>query len=411
MIKEIQIKLWDEVIGYAAYKDNKFIAFEYSKTFPAIYDLAPIMMPRSKDQVWSFDLNYASYHGLPGLLADALPDSYGLQVMDAWFSSQGLALGDITALDRLCYLGTRAMGALEFEPQLTAQDQNRTIEIDKLVQLSQEILTKRLEFKAYIDDLSPLLQIGSSAGGARPKAIVAINPKTGELRSGQIAQTNYEQWLIKLDSLEPSAYTNIEYAYHLMALDCGIEMMESKLLEEQGRSHFLTKRFDRSSCGEKLHMQTLCALAHLDYSEARVHSYEILFRIANLLALTAEDHEQIFRRMVFNVLAKNCDDHTKNFSFLLDKDAKWRLAPAYDLTYAYNPNNYWLREHNMLINGKSNNINAEDLLSYANKFHIKNAKQVIAEIGTVIKDFKHYAKKAGIPKEQTIQISAALGSA
>jgi len=410
VIREIEIKLWDYTAGYAAYTDGKLVAFEYSKDLPAIYELAPITMPRTKQQSWSFDLNPASFHGLPGLLADSLPDSYGQHVIDAWFISQGTNLGDISALDKLCYLGTRAMGALEFQPNISTDAIQNHIELEKLVLLSKEILDKRLNFKADIEDLSPLLQIGSSAGGARAKAVIAINPKTAEIRSGQTKQDGYEQWLIKLDSIQASYYTNIEYAYYLMARDCGIAMVDSKLLEERGRSHFLTKRFDRTDDGSKLHMQTLCALTHLDYNEARVHSYEILFKVANLLNLRQEEREQIFRRMVFNVLAKNCDDHTKNFSFLMNQEARWSLAPAYDLTYAYNPDNYWLKEHNLLVNGKSTNITTADLMIYADRYYIKNAEQIISETKAVIKKFKRYAKKAKLNQGLTNQLYESLTS-
>ena len=416
MIKEIEIRIWNQVAGYAAYKNSRLVYFEYDSNFPQTYDLAPIMMPRARQQVWNFDLNYSTYYGLPGLLADSLPDKYGNQMIDTWFSSQGLALADISALDRLCYLGTRAMGALEFFPNTNEFNSNNQIEISQLIDLSQKVLQERQNFKSSIDEnLSTLIHIGSSAGGARAKAVVAFNAKTGEIRSSQTqSDKGFEQYIIKLDGVsneslgEPLGYTNIEYAYYLMAKACGIEMNQSQLLEEKGRVHFLTKRFDRTEEGEKLHMQTLCALAHLDYNEARVASYEILFRVANLLSLSAFDKEQIFRRMVFNVISRNHDDHTKNFSFLMNRDAKWKLASAYDLTFSYNPDSYWLKEHQLLVNGKSTDIKKEDLLVYAKKFHIKNAKEIIREIQEQCSKFTSFAKKAKVGKERACYITSSL---
>jgi len=416
MIREVEVRIWDQVVGYAAFGSNRLVTFEYDDSFPRHYDLAPIMMSRAKQQIWNFDLNYACFHGLPGLLADSLPDKYGNHMIDTWFASQGIALGEVSVLDRLCYLGTRAMGALEFFPNQSEFYTNTGVDIAALVKLSQAILQERLDFKSHVDNLSSILQIGSSAGGARAKAVIALNTSTGEIRSGQVYQPGFEAWIIKLDSVVGESlsisqgYCNIEYAYYLMAIDCGIEMMESKLLQENGRNHFLTKRFDRTVQGDKFHMQTACALAHLDYNEARVHSYEILFRLASLLNLSMADKEQLFKRMVFNVIARNHDDHTKNFSFLMNKDAQWKLAPAYDLIFSYNPDNYWLKEHNLLINNKSTNINREDLLIYAKNFHIINADGIINHIVEICSQFSKYAKPALIPvkKAKTIQESLLL---
>lgn len=405
MIEEIEIKIGGQVAGYAVYKASRLVYFEYDSKFPLAYDLAPLMMPRSVTQAWSFDLNEATYHGLPGLLADSLPDKYGTQMIDLWFSKNGMALGQVTALDRLCYLGSRAMGALEFFPNYDTKFQDQNLDVEKLIDLSAQILSERMNVTASLEDMATVLQIGSSAGGARAKAVIAFNPKTLEIRSGQVQHgSSFQDWIIKFDGLtqeglsDPLGYTNIEYAYYLMAMDCGIEMMESRLYEEHDRYHFLTKRFDRNN-GEKLHMQTMCALAHLDYNEPRTASYETLFRISNFLQLNAKEREQIFRRMVFNVVARNHDDHTKNFSFLMDQSGKWSLAPAYDLTYSYRPDHYWLKEHNLLINGKSENFIREDLLQLARSFHVKNANDLIDEIVETCSGFKAYAKKAKVSKE------------
>jgi serine/threonine-protein kinase HipA len=407
MIEEIEIRLWDLIVGYAAYRDSRLAYFEYDPKFPELYDLAPLMMPRSQSQIWSFDLNEATFHGLPGLLADSLPDKYGNQMIDIWFAKEGIPLGQVSALDRLCYLGTRAMGALEFFPERFDKSSLKDeIDIADLVNLSGKILQERLDISASIEDLPTILRMGSSAGGARAKAVIALNPQTSEMRSGQIPRKGFEYWIIKLDGItnqsvgDPLGYTNIEYAYYLMAKDCGIDMRPSKLMQENGRSHFLTKRFDRDERGEKLHMQTVCALAHLDYNKPRTVSYEILFRIMNQLALPMSDKEQLFKRMVFNVIGRNHDDHTKNFSFLMNKNAEWRLAPAYDLIFSYNPDHYWLKEHNLLVNGKSTDINRDDLMTLARKFHIKKTEQFIDEIIQVFTKFKSYAKQAGVSKEQ-----------
>ncbi len=406
MIREIEIRLWNLIVGYAAYRNSRLVHFEYDLRFPEIYDLSPIMMPRSKQQVWSFDLNEETFHGLPGLLADSLPDRYGNNMIDAWFAQEGIALGDVSALDKLCYLGTRAMGALEFFPNKDENIQDKAIDLNTLVNLSTEILQKRINQRAAFDDVATIMHIGSSAGGARAKAVIAIHPDTQEIRSGQVRQEGFEYWIIKLDGItneslsDPLGYTNIEYAYYLIARDCGIEMMLSKLIEENGRSHFLTKRFDRSDSYEKLHVQTLCALTHLDYNQARTTSYEILFRVANQLSLTMKEKEQLFLRMVFNVIGRNHDDHTKNFAFLMGIDAKWKLAPAYDLTFSYNPDHYWLKEHNLLINGKSQNITNDDLLIIADTFHIKNAAKMIERIQDKFSNFRKYALQAGVKEER-----------
>ncbi|MDD9897800.1 MAG: type II toxin-antitoxin system HipA family toxin [Candidatus Melainabacteria bacterium] len=410
MINELEIKIWDDVAAYAAYKDSNLVYFEYSKDFPLSYELSPVVMPRVPDRVWSFDLNQATYHGLPGLLADSLPDSYGQGMMDAWFSRSGVSLGQVNSLDRLSYLGTRAMGALEFYPNQENKSKNGDLEIDQLLDISSKILQSRLGFELDEDDVNRVIQIGSSAGGARAKAVIAYNPETGMIRSGQVDNPGFENYIIKLDGvsnealLDPQGYTNIEYAYYLMARDSGIEMSDSLILEKQGRNHFLTKRFDRKADGSKLHMQTLCALAHLDYNSPRVYSYEFLFRLAQRLELPMQDKEQIFKLMVFNVVGRNHDDHTKNFSFLMDRDARWRLAPAYDLTYAFNPKHHWLKEHNLLINAKSTDIRREDLMVYAKQFYIKKAEEYIEAILAIFSKWKDYAQKAKVCKNKAKEI-------
>lgn len=415
MINEIEIRIWDQVLGYAAYKEGRLVYFEYSKKLPLNYEPSPLMMPRVPERVWSFDLNEATYHGLPGLLADSLPDKYGQPMINSWFTKQGISLDNINSLDKLAYLGTRAMGALEFFPNHESTLQNAEIELEKLMDLSSKILQERMEFEIDEDDVNRIIQMSSSAGGARAKAVIAYDPEKGLIRSGQVDNpVGFENYIIKLDGLtneslsDPQGYTNIEYAYYLMAKDSGIEMSESSLLEQSGRSHFLTKRFDRDEDGKKLHMQTLCGLAHLDYNSPRVYSYEFLFRLAQRLGLKMKDKEQIFKVMAFNVIGRNHDDHTKNFSFLMDQAGVWRIAPAYDLTYAFNPNHHWLKEHNLLVNGKSTEINKEDLLVYAKMFQIKDAELFIDQIIEVFRSWSNYATRANVCREKTKEIKENL---
>lgn len=352
---------------------------------------------------------------MPGLLADSLPDSYGDQMINTWLIQNGRSLGDINPLDKLCYLGTRAMGALEFHPELNIKEENKKINLENLIELSSLVLQERTDYSSSLKEVSNLLQIGSSAGGARAKAIIALNPETEEIKSGQIEpEKGFEHWIIKLDGVsnqllnDPQGYTNIEYAYYLIAKEAGITMMPSKLHEENKRCHFLTKRFDRKDNGEKIHMQSFCALAHLDYKQARTSSYETLFKVTNVLKLSITEKEQLFRRMVFNVMGRNCDDHTKNFSFIMDKDGKWQLAPAYDMTFAYNPENFWLKEHNMLINNKSTNINKDDLMLMAKEFSIKNAKQIMEEVKLAFLDFSKYADIAKVDTDKANYIKGQL---
>jgi len=414
VINEVEIKLWDQVLGYAAYKDSRLVFFEYSKNFPLDLEPAPLMMPRKVAKVWSFDLNEATYCGLPGLLADSLPDRYGQDMIDAWFLHHGVALDRVNSLDRLSYLGTRAMGALEFYPNQENQIKNAELELEKVTEISAKILQERMKFEVDEDEVNRVIQVGSSAGGARAKAVIAYNPETKVIRSGQVDNPGFENYIIKLDGLtneslsDPQGYTNIEYAYYLMARDAGIEISESQLLERNGYFHFLTKRFDRKNDGSKLHMQSLCALAHLDYNSPRIYSYEFLFRLAQRLGLKMREKEQIFKVMVFNVVGRNHDDHTKNFSFLMDRDGVWKLAPAYDLTYAYKLDHHWLKEHNLLINDKSSEITRADLLIYAEAFHIKDAGLFIDEIVEVFRNWRAYAKRAKLCKNKAKEIEKSL---
>ena len=310
-----------------------------------------------------------SFKGLPGLLADSLPDKFGNAVIDTWLASQGRAESSFNSVERLCYIGTRGMGALEFEPTISEYSKKeKNIEINKLVDLVNKILNQRSGLYGVltgIDDqevLEDILRVGTSAGGARAKAILAWNPNTKEFRSGQIdLDPGFEHWLLKFDGIsnnrdkeiaDPLGYGKIEYAYYIIAVNIGINMMDSKLHNEGGRSHFMTKRFDRTLNGGKIHAQTLGALAHYDYNLAGSNSYEQAIQVMKHLGLSRQDLEQQVLRTFFNIVGRNQDDHVKNIAFLMDRGGRWTLSPAYDLIYSWNPTGDWTSQHQMSINNK-----------------------------------------------------------
>ena len=425
MVAIANIKLWNNNVGVILWDEMRNLGiFEFDKGFTKLgLDISPILMPLSDfengKRVFSFPtLNNETFKGLPGLLSDSLPDKFGNQIIDAWLAQQGKNIEDFTPVDRLCYIGKRGMGALEFEPinNISTENSNK-IEIEELVKFAKEVLDERTQFHTNTDSekgYSDILQVGSSAGGARAKAIIAYNEKTHEVRSGQIdGLEGFEYWLIKFDGVtnaqlgDPKGYGKIEYAYYLMALDCGIDMSESKLMQENGRSHFMTKRFDRQK-NQKIHMQTLCGLAHFDYNQPRAYSYEQAFQIMRQIKLPYSDFEELYRRMVFNVMSRNQDDHTKNISFLMFPDGKWQLSPAYDITYAFNPENFWLKAHQMSVNGKRENILLEDLLAVAKNVGIKKSKTIIERCNEILFNWVDYAEKAGIESEQIRQIERGL---
>jgi serine/threonine-protein kinase HipA len=350
-----------------------------------------------------------SFKGLPGLLADALPDRYGNELINQWLARQGRPQNSMNPVEMLCFIGTRGIGALEFQPA-TLKESKRTfaVEIDSLVEIAKKMLSKKEAFALNLrtDEekaIPELLRIGTSAGGARPKAVIAYNEITGEVRSGQTgAPKGFEHWLIKLDGVSDvqlgtsHGYGRVEMAYCNMATACGITMMPSRLLEENGRAHFMTRRFDREGGSTKHHIQTFSALKHFDYNAVTSFSYEQLFQTMRELKLTYPEAEQMFRRMVFNVAARNCDDHTKNFSFRLKKDARWELAPAYDLCHAYQPDHRWVSQHALSINGKRTDITREDLLEIGRSIKNKKASEVIDEINATVAQWKKYADESAV---------------
>lgn len=417
------IKIWNRKVGAVLWDESKNVGvFEFDKNFiDSGLDLSPITLSLSEAskgrRVFSFPfLNFETFKGLPGLLADSLPDKFGNQVIDAWLAQQGRTAQSFNPVDRLCYIGKRGMGALEFEPESGQQViPSNTLEIEALVEFAKEVLAERATFKTNLQSeqgFSDILQVGSSAGGARAKAIIAYNQKTGEVRSGQIdGLDSFDYWLIKFDGVtnhqlgDPKGYGNIEYAYYLMATDAGINMMESELKIENQRAHFMTKRFDRVN-NQKMHLQTLCGLAHFDYNLPGAYSYEQALMVMRQMQLPYPDMEELYRRMVFNVMARNQDDHTKNISFLMNPDGKWSLSPAYDITFAFNPSNFWLKAHQMTINGKKENIALNDALSLAKNVNIKKPLQIIEECREAIEKWDDFAEKALILKEQQKEIKS-----
>jgi len=349
---------------------------------------------------------------LPGLLADSLPDKYGNQLINTWLAQNGRPPNSMNPVEQLCFIGARGMGALEFEPsKLKRSKRTFAIEIKSLVEIAQLMLSDREGFEVDLREderkaMGEILKIGTSAGGARPKAVIAFNKKTGEVRSGQtFAPNGFDHWLLKIDGVSDAqvgmshGFGRIEYAYHLMAKDCGIEMMECRLLEENGRAHFMTKRFDREGSNTKHHIQTFCGIQHFDYNNLYGYSYEQLFQTMRMLKLTYPEAEQMFRRMVFNVMSTNYDDHTKNFSFRLKQGGKWELAPAYDLCYSYDPTNVWVSQHTLSINGKHKGLNKADLITVAKANNIKKGEKIIEEIKTIVCRWPDYADQVSVSNE------------
>lgn len=423
MITTAFVKIWGETVGAVAWNAATGIAsFEYdSKFISTKLDLAPLKMPitNSAKRIFSFPelRDLKTFKGLPGLLADVLPDDYGNQLINSWLAQNGRPENSMNPVELLCFIGTRGMGAIEFEPsQLKPSKRAFDIEIDSLISISQKMLLKREDFQTNLSEdeqkaMLDILKIGTSAGGARPKAIITYNEKTGQVKSGQTtAPKGFEHWLIKLDTVsdiqfgESTGYGRIEMAYYLMATACGIEMTECKLMEENGRAHFMTKRFDREGATQKHHIQTLCAMQHYDFNQIMSFSYEQVFQTMRLLRVPYPQAEQMFKRMVFNVIARNCDDHTKNFAFRLKQGGVWELAPAYDICFAYRPESEWVSQHNLSINGKRKNITKEDLLAVAKSMNIKKANRIIEQISETVVDWYTYAEQAKVEKHHKVAI-------
>lgn len=410
-----EVRLWGRTIGAVSMDDERdYAAFQYTGEFAASgIQVAPLTLPLSS-RVYEFpELSRATFHGLPGLLADSLPDRFGNALIDAWLATRGRTAESFSAIERLCYTGTRGMGALEFAPVLGPKPRKSTVvHIDELVRLASEILTERQDFRRTLSAasrqkaLADILKVGTSAGGARAKAIIAWNRKTNEVRSGQVAAgPGFSYWLLKFDGVagnkdkeldDPQGYGVIEYAYSLMARAAGITMSECRLLEEHGRRHFMTRRFDRRPDGGKLHMQSLGALAHLDYNRAGAHAYEQAFLAIRQLGLPMAAMEEQFRRMLFNIVGRNQDDHVKNIAFLMNQEGEWALAPAFDVTYSHNPSGSWTATHQMTLNGKRDQFVMADLRAGAKSAGLKRgrAEAILDEVGTAVGRWKEFAGRA-----------------
>ena len=412
-----EVWLWGRRIGAVTLPTNdRFATFEYTPEFAASgIEVSPITMPLGRSLYRFPSLPSDSFHGLPGLLADSLPDKYGNALIDAWLATQGRLPSDFNAVERLCYTGARGMGALEFRPAdgptLTTSEK---IEIDELTKLASEVLTHRADLKVTFagrhkaEALREILRVGTSAAGARAKAIIAWNPTTNEVRSGQVtAPDGFEYWLIKFDGVannrdrelvNPQGFGAIEYAYSQMALAAGITMAPCRLFEEGGRRHFMTQRFDRLPDGGKLHMQSLAALAHLDFNDPRANSYEQAFVAMRALSLPQSQITQQFRRMIFNIVGRNQDDHVKNIAFLMDRSGRWSLSPAFDIGYSYNPDGDWTSQHQMSVNFKRDRFTLDDLIAAGRSADVRarEVKDILAEVTESVSRWRVFAKDADV---------------
>lgn len=418
-VAAVEVRIWDRTVGAVALDPRLgYYAFEYAPRFIADgIELAPLTMPlaKARDPFVFTDLPELTYKRLPALLADALPDDFGNALIDAWMASQGVAPSNITPLDRLAYMGKRGLGALEFRPARGPHTASSTaIDLAALVESARHAVHGEIDTDAHAKAaLMQIIQVGTSAGGARAKAAVAWNPATGELRAGQFdVPDGFEHWLLKFDGMGTDRelgasrhYGRIEYAYHLMARAAGIDMTPCRLLEENGRAHFMTRRFDRDG-NRKHHLQTLCAIAHVDYKQRATHDYSQLLLTIQRLGLDHAALEEAFRRMTFNVMAANCDDHSKNYSFLLREGGGWSLTPAYDLTHAHNPNGEWTSQHLMGVNGKFSGITRDDLLTTADRFGIGAARKIIQVVAEAVAAWPSFAGEAGLDREEIVRVQA-----
>ncbi len=423
------VELWGKRIGAVTWVANRGICiFQYTPEFGSSgIEVSPLQMP-SRETPYEFPgLSKETFKGLPGMLADSLPDRFGNALINAWLACQRRTEASFNPVERLCYTGTRGMGALEYRPAITGPSTAaRKVEVSRLVALSSRVLsdrenlTGRLSGEKDARDIEDILRVGTSAGGARAKATLAWNERTGEFRSGQIeAGSGHTHWLIKFDGVDenrngeladPKGFGRIEYAYHLMAVKAGIVMMPCRLHEEGGRAHFMAKRFDRTDAGDKLHYQSLCALRHFDFNMAGVYSYEQALQTIRSLTLPAEDIEQQVRRALFNIIARNQDDHVKNIGFIMDKEGEWRLSPAFDVVYSYNPNGSWTFQHQMSLGGKRDGFHLSDLVAFGEFAGLKRrrANAVIAEIIAAVRQWTEFAERAKVHDGHIVRIQRTL---
>jgi len=420
------VNLWGHRVGAVALDDAGVGVFEYDQDFLKLgLDIAPITMPleeaRSGHTLHSFPaLNRETFKRLPGLLADCLPDKFGQAIVNTWLARQGRSPDEFSIIERLCYTGSRAMGALEFMPPITRHmDQAVDVDIDEMVRLVREIVIHRKRLGVSLtndeqgnqDAMLDILRIGTSAGGARAKAVVAYNEDTGKVMSGQAGvPKGFNHWLLKFDGAsdielgDTTGFGRVEYAYYQMAKAAGIDMMESRLLEENGRAHFMTRRFDRVD-GVRYHLQSLCAIAHYDFNMAGAYGYEQALMIMRKMKLSKKEQIRLYRSMVFNVVARNQDDHTKNIAFLMNQDGEWSLSPAFDMMYSYNPSGKWTNQHQMTVNGKRDRFTREDLLDVAASSNLSGAEQVIQEVQDAVNQWPDFAEPAGVESKRIKNIA------
>ncbi len=412
--------LWGKVLGAVAWDaDRQYATFEYASSFLKDgFDISPIMIPR-RQEIFSYpELDRKTFYGLPGMLADSIPDKFGNTLINAWLARHGRAEADFSPVERLCYIGSRGMGALEYKPALRRQEKKAVpIEIEEMIKLAQYVIDNRMDMLVNLKDkdkaLETIIRIGTSAGGARAKALIALNRLTNEIRSGQVPPPEgFEPWIMKFDGVDdktlgaPQGYGRIEYAYHTLAIDAGISMSECRLFEENGRAHFMTRRFDRELNGDKIHMQSLCAIAHYDFNMAGAYGYEQAFSVIQKLNLGYDTLEEMYRRMVFNIIARNQDDHTKNIAFLMDKNGVWKLSPAFDVIWAYNSSGPWTNQHQMTLNGKKDGFTRADILEPARQFRIKNPGKIIEKVVESVRLWPDIAGKYDVPDSMTDKIAA-----
>lgn len=428
MMTDARVILWGRDIGAVSWLDDREVAvFQYVPEFVGSgIEVAPLMMPLREAPYEFPALPREAFKGLPGLLADSLPDNYGNALIDAWLGRQGRSPESFNPVERLCYTGARGMGALEFKPTMFGRaGQGNPLEIAELVELANKVLAERTTLAGQlsgVDDapaLEDIFKVGTSAGGARAKAILAWNEETGEFRSGQVPNDdNFTYWLMKFDGIDdnrdkeiadPQGYGLTEYAYYRMAVAAGVEMSECRLHREGGRAHFMTKRFERTEQGGKLHMQSLCAMMHFDFNQPDAYSYEQALQTIRRIDMPVEDVEQQFRRAVFNVIARNHDDHVKNIAYLMNKSGEWRLSPAFDVAYSYNPSGAWTSRHQMSINGQRDGFEIDDLLALGKSAAIKpaRARGIIDAVAESVRNWAEFAETAGVDGQTAARIGKA----
>lgn len=428
MVVSAEVWLWEKLAGAVLWDESQQVAsFEFDRGFlRSGLDISPVLMPLAQGKrLYSFPETrrgrndaFDTFKGLPGLLADMLPDKYGNQLINAWLVQNGRPTDSLNPVELLCFIGKRGVGALEIKPSLRTEfSKASTLEVESLVEIASKVLNSKEGFTSDLSHdeesaLADILKIGTSAGGARAKAVIAFNPETSEVKSGQVqAPEGFSYWIIKFDGVHDSqfgataGYGRVEMAYYLMAREAGIEMNECRILEENGRAHFMTKRFDRTDAGDKIHMQSLCGLRHFDFNQVGYYSYEQVFETMRMLRLPYPEAEQMFVRMVFNVLARNCDDHTKNFAFLMDRRGKWKLSPAYDICHAYRPGSLWVSAQSLMVNGKRDRIGDADFLEVAQKMNIRKPQEKIDRVRAAVKQWMRFAEEVHVeaPLRDSIQ--------